>query len=87
MAVNLASAAYVARTLARPAISVSKFAGASLQPSGAAATSWAADVARRGTSLSEGEIGTRSAPLRRSATASWVLSEGYAAELVVLVQV
>ena len=70
-----------------PAISASKFADASFQRSGAAAESWAADVARRGSSLSMRESGARSAPLRRSATASWVLSEGYAAALVVPVQV
>ena len=75
-AVNLASAAYIARTLARPAIPASKFAEASRKLSGAAATSWSADVARRTLSSPERGFGIRSSPLRRSATASWVLSEG-----------
>ena len=75
-AVNLASAAYVARTLARPAIPMSKFEEASLELSGAAATSWSADVARRTHANHERGLGIRSSPLRRSATASWVLSEG-----------
>ena len=76
-AVNLASAAFVARTLARPAIPVSNFAEASLACSGAAATSWSADRARRGPTNPEQAFGSRLTPLRRSATASWVLSEGY----------
>ena len=76
-AVNLASAAYIARTLARPAIPVSMFAEASLHLSGAAAKSWTADGARRGPTNPERGLGMRSSPLRRSATASWVLSEGY----------
>ena len=75
-AVNLASAAYVARTLARPAIPASTFAAASRQP-------WRSTLsARSGTGgRREGTACARTSEaelpmLRRSATASWVLSEG-----------
>ena len=75
-AVNLASAAFVARTLARPAIPVSKFAEAGCQPSMSSAATCRKDEGYRGASAFQHGSEDDSLPLRRSATASWVLSEG-----------
>ncbi len=75
-AVNLASAAYMARTLARPAIPASTFATASQQPWRSALSVRSYTVERRGGTASARSSEAELPMLRRSATASWVLSEG-----------
>ena len=73
-AVNLASAAYVARSLAQPALLTSGFADACREPVCTSPVSGSTDESRAG---SEGDASSdEMVPLQRSATTSWVLTDG-----------
>ena len=73
-AVNLASAAYVARTLAQPALLTSEFADACHEPGCTCPAPGSTDESQAG---SEGDTcSDEMMPLQRSATTSWILTEG-----------
>ena len=73
-AVNLASAAYVARTLAQPALLTSGFADACHEPG---CTSFVPGLSDESQAGSEGDASSEEmVPLQRSATTSWILTEG-----------
>lgn len=76
-AVNLASAAYVARTLARPAIPASKSADACQHSPSSSSARSSTDKSKAGSTALWDAPEADLQPLRRSATASWILSEGY----------
>ena len=73
-AVNLASAAYVARSLAQPALLTSGFADACQEPGCTSPVPGSTDESRAG---SEADASSdEMVPLQRSATTSWILTEG-----------